>query len=64
MKYNREKLEHLLYTQLQNIDLLNDKIHLLTEQNELLVKFNNKLINRLKPKTRLKLYSKNYKRKK
>ena len=43
-KYKKEHLEDIIYTQLENLNAHNDYIKLLKEQNELLIKFNHKLM--------------------
>jgi len=42
--YNREQMEELIYKQLTNLDAMGRRIQLLEQQNEQLLKFNNKLI--------------------
>jgi hypothetical protein len=41
--YNKAKLEELLYRQLENIEALNDRVQLLTEQNVIYRALNKKL---------------------
>jgi hypothetical protein len=50
-KYTKYHLESIIYSQLENLDAMGEKIKLLEKQNELLVKFNHKLIDELCEKT-------------
>ncbi|MFM7023101.1 MAG: hypothetical protein ACKOXB_08995 [Flavobacteriales bacterium] len=50
-KYTKENLEEIVYKQLKHLDVLGERIKLLEKQNELLVKFNHKLIEELSDRT-------------
>lgn len=46
-KYSKEELERMLLIQFENLNAQGEHISLIKEQNELLLKYNHKLINRL-----------------
>jgi hypothetical protein len=59
MKYNKEKLQRMLYIQLENLDVYAEKIDILKKQNELLKKENQLLEKKvLDPGKKLKPYRK------
>lgn len=47
LRYTKLELELLVLRQLENLDALSEKVILLRKQNELLMKFNNRLIEEL-----------------
>ncbi len=51
LKYRKEDLETLVYKQLAHLDVLGERIKLLEQQNELLLKFNHKLVKELSEQT-------------
>lgn len=50
-KYTKDDLERIVFTQLSNLDALGHRIQLLEKQNELLLKYNHKLIEELSDRT-------------
>jgi hypothetical protein len=46
-KYTKSNLESIVYRQLENLDAMGERIKLLEKQNELLVKYNHKLMEEL-----------------
>jgi hypothetical protein len=52
MRYKKEDLERLIMIQLENLNAQGEHIQLIKEQNELLVKFNHKLIDEMTDKTK------------
>lgn len=60
MKHNKEKLQRMLYIQLENLDVYAEKINILKKQNELLKKENQLLEKKvLKPGKKHQPYKKN-----
>jgi len=49
--YNKADLERIVMTQLENLNVQGEHIDILKKQNELLVRFNHKLIDELSDKT-------------
>lgn len=52
MKYRKADLERIVMVQLENLNAQGEHIELIKEQNELLVKYNHKLIDELSDKTK------------
>ena len=52
MVYRKSDLERLVLIQLENLNAQGEHIDLLKEQNELLVKYNHKLIDEMTDKTK------------
>ena len=52
MRYKKEDLERLVMIQLENLNAQGEHIQLIKEQNELLVKYNHKLIDELSDKAK------------
>lgn len=50
LRYTKADLEKLIYTQLENLNVQGEHIDLIKKQNELLVKYNHKLIDELSDK--------------
>lgn len=50
MNYTKKDLERLVMTQLENLNAQGEHIRLIKEQNDLLLKYNNKLIDQLSGK--------------
>ena len=50
--YKKSDLERIVMTQLENLNAQGEHIELIKEQNELLVKYNHKLIDELSDKTK------------
>lgn len=50
MKYKRADLEKIILIQLENLNVQGEHIRLIKEQNELLLKYNHKLIDKLSDK--------------
>jgi len=51
MRYKKEDLERIVMTQLENLNAQGKHIQLIKEQNELLLKYNHKLIDEMTDKT-------------
>ncbi|MCB9448707.1 MAG: hypothetical protein H6585_10220 [Flavobacteriales bacterium] len=47
IRYTKDQLEILLYKQLENLDAMNEHVRLVKEQNEMLLTYNHKLIEKL-----------------
>jgi hypothetical protein len=52
LRYNKSELERTIMIQLENLNAQGEHIDLLKEQNELLIKYNHKLIDELSDKTK------------
>ena len=52
MRYKKSDLERLVLIQLENLNAQGEHIQLIKEQNELLVKYNHKLIDEMTDKTK------------